>query len=341
MDQPSHTPSQPPALDVLHTFQLEHAGVRGAFVRLDRSWQELSSNGAYAGALGTLLGQAVAASALFTSGIKFDGRLSVQLQGSGSLRLLFAECTHDGFVRGIARSDEAVPGARIRLEPDARLAITIENSITETRYQGMVPVEGGDLASAFEHYFERSEQLPTRIVLAEAGGRCGGLMLQQIARDGGAAGAGRAAAGAHGSASAAGTGRAAADAHGSASAAGAGCAGAADEDGWNRVGHLLATMSERELLELPPEVLLLRLFHDEDVRLQPAQPLAFACTCSRERVEAMLHSLGRNENVETLREQGSVEVHCEFCNRRYVFDADDIGMLFGPDDEEAASATRH
>ena len=313
MDQPSHTPSLPPALDVLHTFQLEHAGVRGAFVRLERSWQELSSNGAYAGELGTLLGQAVAASALFTSGIKFEGRLSVQLQGSGSLRLLFAECTHDGFVRGIARSDEAGPGARIRLEPDARLAITIENSITETRYQGMVPVEGSDLASAFEHYFERSEQLPTRIVLAEAGGRCGGLMLQQIAREGGAG---------------------ATDAHGSAGAA-------ADGDGWNRVGHLLATMSERELLELPPEVLLLRLFHEEDVRLQPAQPLAFACTCSRERVEAMLHSLGRNENDETLREQGSVEVHCEFCNRRYVFDADDIGALFGPDDEEAASATRH
>jgi molecular chaperone Hsp33 len=303
MDQPSHAPRQPPALDVLHRFQLEHAGVRGAFVRLERSWQELSSNGDYAGALGTLLGQAVAASALFTSGIKFDGRLSVQLQGSGSLRLLFAECTHDGFVRGIARCEEGVPGVRTRLEPDARLAITIENSITQTRYQGMVPVEGGDLASAFEHYFERSEQLPTRIVLAEAGGRCGGLMLQQIARDGGA--------------------------------------GAADEDGWTRVGHLLATMSERELLELPPEVLLLRLFHEEDVRLQPAQPLAFACTCSRERVEAMLHSLGRNENEETLREQGSVEVHCEFCNCRYVFDAEDIGALFGPDDEMAPSATRH
>lgn len=303
MDQPSHTRPQPPALDALHKFQLEHAGVRGAIVRLERSWQELSSNGDYAGALGTLLGQAVAASALFTSGIKFDGRLSVQLQGSGSLRLLFAECTHDGFVRGIARRDETMPGTRVRLEPDAHLAITIENSITATRYQGMVPVEGGDLASAFEHYFERSEQLPTRIVLAAAGGRCAGVMLQQIARDGGA--------------------------------------GSIDEDGWNRVGHLLATMSERELLELPPEVLLLRLFHEEDVRLQPAQPLAFACTCSRERVEVMLHSLGRNENEETLREQGSVEVHCEFCNRRYVFDADDIGALFGPDDEEAASATRH
>jgi redox-regulated HSP33 family molecular chaperone len=371
MDQRPHAPRQPLALDVLHRFQLERAGVRGAFVHLERSWQELSSNGDYTDALGTLLGQAVAASALFTSGIKFDGRLSVQLQGSGSLRLLFAECTHDGFVRGIARCDEGVPGARIRLETDARLAITIENSITQTRYQGMVPVEGGDLASAFEHYFERSEQLPTRIVLAEAGGRCGGLMLQQIARDGGAgaidahesasaagagiagaadahgsasaAGAGSAgAADAHGSASAAGAGSAgAADAHGSASAAGAGSAGAADDDGWARVGHLLATMSERELLELPPEVLLLRLFHEEGVRLQPAQSLAFACTCSRERVEAMLHSLGRNENEETLREQGSVEVHCEFCNRRYVFDAEDIGALFGPDDEREPSATRH
>lgn len=320
MDQRPHAPRQPLALDVLHRFQLERAGVRGAFVHLERSWQELSSNGDYTDALGTLLGQAVAASALFTSGIKFDGRLSVQLQGSGSLRLLFAECTHDGFVRGIARCDEGVPGARIRLETDARLAITIENSITQTRYQGMVPVEGGDLASAFEHYFERSEQLPTRIVLAEAGGRCGGLMLQQIARDGGAG---------------------AIDAHGSASAAGEGSAGAADDDGWARVGHLLATMSERELLELPPEVLLLRLFHEEGVRLQPAQSLAFACTCSRERVEAMLHSLGRNENEETLREQGSVEVHCEFCNRRYVFDAEDIGALFGPDDEREPSATRH
>lgn len=296
MDQPSHAPGQPLALDVLHRFQLERAGVRGAFVRLERSWQDLRSNGDYEGALAALLGQAVAASALFTSGIKFDGRLSVQLQGSGSLRLLFAECTHDGFVRGIARCDEAVPGTRVRLEPDAHLAITIENSITDTRYQGMVPLEGNDLASAFEHYFERSEQLPTRIVLVESGGRCGGLMLQKVAREGGA--------------------------------------GWSDEDGWNRVGHLLATLSERELLELPPELLLLRLFHEEGVRLQPAQPLAFACTCSRERVETMLRSLGRAESDETLAEQGSVDVHCEFCNRRYVFDADDIGALFGP-------ATRH
>jgi molecular chaperone Hsp33 len=119
-----------------------------------------------------------------------------------------------------------------------------------------------------------------------------------------------------------------------------GGSGAIDDDGWNRVGHLLATATSRELLELPPAELLLRLFHEEDVRVQPPQALAFACSCSRERVEAMLHSLGRDESEETLREQGSVEVHCEFCNRRYVFDADDIGTLFGPVDPDAAT-TRH
>ena len=298
--------------DLLHRFRLEHAGIRGAFVRLERSWQDLRSNGDYRGGLGQLLGQSLAASALFASTIKFDGRLSLQLQGSGNLRLLFAECTHDGCLRGIARWNGTPPTTPIRLEPEARLAITIENRIADTRYQGTVPVDDGDLAQAFEHYFERSEQLPTRIVLAEANGCCGGLMLQQIAREGGAG---------------------IADAHG--------YAGAADEDGWNRTGHLLATLSKPELLELAPEDLLLRLFHEEGVRLQPAQPLQFACTCSRERVEAMLRSLGRQENEETLREQGSVEVHCEFCNRRYVLDADEIGALFGPDDEAAPSSTRH
>ncbi|HEU4662938.1 MAG TPA: Hsp33 family molecular chaperone HslO [Dokdonella sp.] len=289
--------------DLLHRFQLERAGVRGAFVRLERGWQDLRSNGDYPGTLGELLGQAVAASALFTSTIKFDGRLSVQLQGNGPLRLLFAECTHDGCVRGIARWNGTPPAAPIRLDPQARLAITIENLVTDTRYQGMVPVEGGDLAHAFENYFERSEQLPTRVVLAEADGRCGGLLLQQVAREGGM--------------------------------------GAVDDDGWNRVGHLLATVTPRELLELPPDQLLLRLFHDEDVRLQPPQPLVFACTCSRERVEAMLRSLGRDEADATLAEQGSIEVHCEFCNRRYVFDDNDVADVFRAMESSPPLAKRH
>lgn len=292
------------AHDFLHRFRLERAGVRGTLVRLDESWRHIRTNGDYSGPLADLLGRTVAASALFTSPIKFEGRLSIHLRDSGPLRLLFADCTHDGQLRGIARWEGTPPKTGVALEPNARLAITIENSITDTRYQGLVPVESGDLAGAFEGYFQRSEQLPTRLVLAASGERCGGVMLQQIATTGGSATVG-------------------------------------DADGWNRAEHLLATLTPAELLELPPEQLLLRLFHEEDVRMQPAQPLVFGCTCSRERVGAMLHSLGRAENDAVLAEQGSIEITCEFCNRRYVFDEAEVAALF--DDEPPAEVvpTRH
>ena len=293
-----------PSNDFLHRFQLERAGVRGALVRLDESWQRIRANSDHGGMLAELLGQTVAASALFTSSIKFEGRLSIHLRESGALRLLFADCTHDGQLRGIARWDGDAPQSHVALEPGARLAITIENSATESRYQGLVPVESGELATAFEGYFERSEQLPTRLVLAATDERCGGMLLQQIATTGGAT--------------------------------------PSDADGWNRAEHLLATLTPDELLDLPPEQVLLRLFHEEGVRLQPALPLAFGCSCSRERVGDMLRSLGREENDSVLAEQGSVAITCEFCNRQYVFDESDVEAVFADEPpREEAGATRH
>jgi molecular chaperone Hsp33 len=290
--------------DFLHRFNLEQAGVRGAVVRLEQSWQRVRANGDYRDELADLLGQTLAASALFTSAIRFEGRLSIHLRDSGALKLLFAECTNEGHLRGVARMDEDEPNAVPTLEPDARLAITIENALTDTRYQGIVQVEHANLARAFEGYFERSEQLPTRIVLAASGDRCGGIMLQQVATAGGAT--------------------------------------AGDADGWNRVGHLLSTLTTDELLDLPPEQILLRLFHDEGVRLQPAQALTFDCSCSRERVEGMLRSLGRAENEAVLAEQGSIDVTCDFCNRRYVFDEVDVAGVFAEEDRPAGTPpTRH
>lgn len=293
----------PASNDFLHRFQLERAGVRGALVRLEHGWQRILEHGAYAAPLAALLGETVAASALFTSTIKFEGRLSIHLRDSGALRLLFADCTHDGHVRGIVRWDGTPPQAAVQLDPAARLAITIENTTTDSRYQGLVPVQGTTLAQAFEGYFERSEQLPTQIVLASGASRCGGILLQQIAGAGGTA--------------------------------------SQDPDGWNRVGHLLATLDDAELLGLPPEQVLLRLFHEEGVRLHPAQRLAFECTCSRARVADMLRSLGRAESDSVLAEQGSVDVTCEFCNRRYVFDEADIAEVFADHPPEADGSTRH
>jgi molecular chaperone Hsp33 len=154
-----------------------------------------------------------------------------------------------------------------------------------------VPVEASDLAAAFEGYFERSEQLPTRIILAERNGSCAGIMLQKVAEQ---------------------------DAPGH----------VADLDAWNRVGHLLATLSEDELLNLPVETLLVRLFHEEGVELQPGRPLRFECSCSTERVFGMLRALGRQQALEALGEDTEIQITCEFCSRAYRLDSVDVFGLF-------------
>lgn len=278
--------------DAQHSFDLRSAGIRGHVVRLESTWSEILDHADYRADVAAFLGESLVASALFAGALKFEGSLSIHLRNAGALRLLFAECTHDGDVRGIARVDDGPVADAVDLrDPRARLAITIENSRTGTRYQGLVPVESESLSKAFEGYFERSEQLPTHIVLAEREGRCAGIMLQMIA-------------------------------------ASAEATAPADRDAWNRVGHLLATLSTDELLMLPVETLLLRLFHEEGVVLQPPRPIRFRCSCSRQRVLGMLKALGSEQASAALSGDEPVEITCEFCNRRYHVDRVDLALVF-------------
>jgi len=101
-----------------------------------------------------------------------------------------------------------------------------------------------------------------------------------------------------------------------------------DPDGWNRITLLAGTLAEQELLELPSETLLQRLFHEEQVRLFEPQPVSFHCSCNRDRISDMLRSLGQTEVDAMITEQGEIEVGCEFCNRKYRFDPVDLGGLF-------------
>lgn len=276
--------------DQLQKFIIEKAGVRGVLVQLDDAWTQAQSSADYPPNVASLLGRSLVAVALMTGTIKFRGRLSIQLRTEDALRLLFVECNDEGALRGLARWDEAGEVAAT-LPEGALLAITIEHADSDKRQQGLIAPDGGDLEAAFEHYFEQSEQLPTRILLVERGGRCAGMLLQPLAVDA-AAGHRR------------------------------------DEDGWNRVGHLLATLSASELVTLPPKEILLRLFHEEDVRVFDPRPLTFACSCSRTRVANMLRSLGQEEVEAALAVEGSIGVTCEFCNRDYRFDAIDAAELF-------------
>ena len=277
--------------DSLTRFLLGEAGVRGVRVHLDATWQQIRERAEYPVAVSELLGEAVAASALFTGHAKIDGRLSVQLRGEGPLRTLFAECTASGTLRGIAQVEEdaALPRNLRALGANAVLAITIENPGVSgrepTRYQGLVALDADSLAGAFEDYFRQSEQLPTRLLLAADDVHAAGLMLQKLPGDGG------------------------------------------DDDGWGRAVALFETLSPRELLDWSTETLLHRLFHEEDAKVLSARPLRFACSCSRDRVASMLSSLGEDE-AEAAAAEGVAHIRCEFCGQQYYFDADQIAELF-------------
>lgn len=290
--------------DVLHRFMLERAGVRGVLVRLGAAWREVAGRSAYPAALRSVLGQTLASSALLTGNIKLEGALSVELKSAGPLRLLFAECTDQGRLRGLARWSDPLPETLNLAElPKAIMAITIGAAERGQRYQGLVDLQHPDLASALENYFSQSEQLPARIVLAADGEHAVGLMLQKLPDEGGI------------------------DA-------------VQDEDAWTRIQHLTATLGSEELLSTAPEQLLYRLYHEESVRLFEPRPLAFGCSCTRERVEAVLRSLGRDE-VEAALEarEGEIEVICEFCAQRYTFDRIDAEHLLSPSPQASAPTT--
>ena len=291
-EEPDMTADASP--DRLTRFLLEEAGVRGVHVRLDETWAQIRSRAEYPAAVAAMLGEAVAASALFTGHVKVDGRLSVQLRGDGALRTLFAECTGAGTLRAIAtmaEGDIEDMHSLSSLGPDALLAITIENpgarNQEPSRYQGLVGLDADTLSEAFEGYFRQSEQLPTRLLLAANDDRVSGLMLQKLPGDEG------------------------------------------DLDGWERASALFDTLAAPELMATPVETLLHRLFHEDGVRLLGEKPLQFACSCSRERVSAMLESLGEDEARAAVEDNaGQAEIRCEFCGETYRYSAEEVGALF-------------
>ncbi|RZA33331.1 MAG: Hsp33 family molecular chaperone HslO [Lysobacteraceae bacterium] len=273
-------------------FLLPEAGVRGVCVQLHQTWADIRSHSTYPAGVRDLLGQFCAAAALFTGHAKVNGRLSLQLRSNQALRTLFAECTAQYTLRGIAQLAEGASeasGDLRALGDDALLAITIENPGLDPRepqrYQSLVSLQAATLCEAFEDYFQQSEQLPTRLLLAADGERAAGLMLQKLPGDEG------------------------------------------DADGWNRAGALFETLARAELLATPAPALLHRLFHEEQVSLLASQPLRFACSCSRERVASMLHSLGQEEARAALAD-GQAEIRCEFCGQTYLFSEADVEELF-------------
>lgn len=280
-----------PDNDTQIRFLLPKAGVRGVTVHLDQSWRELLSHQAYPPAAAALLGEASAAAVLFTGHTKVDGRLSIQLRSRASLRTLFAECTAAGTLRGIAQLEDGHDAPRdLRdLGEDALLAITIENPGLDPREpQRYQSLVSLDAESLAGAFEDYFRQSEQ-------------LPTRLLLASDGERAAGLMLQKLPGD--------------------------EGDADGWHRVGALFDTLSEDELLATPPHLLVHRLFHEEAPERMAERPLRFGCSCSRDRVAAMLQSLGEEEAHAALVD-GTAEVRCEFCGQKYQFNTIQIAELF-------------
>ena len=294
--------------DQLQRFLFDDTPVRGEIAQLKQTYQDAIARHDYPATIEHLLGELLAACALLTATIKFDGTLSVEFRGNGVLRLLMAE-SNPGLgekaqrLRAIARFDEQ---ALAQLEDmslaslfgEGRIVITMDPADHRSqRHQGIVAMDKSTIAGCLEEYFERSEQLPTRLWLAADGDYASGLLLQKLPED----------------------------------------EQSTDADAWARINHLADTITPGELTELDAQSVLVRLFHEEQPRLFDPAPVVFACTCTRERFGAALHQLGADELRSIVAEQGQIETQCHFCNTQYVFAPADVEALI--EDPDAPSPT--
>ncbi len=290
------------APDSLSRFLFEHLPIRGEAVRLSGVWQSVIQRHDYPPVLRDLMGELCAAAVLLAATLKLDGAMVLQIHGQGAVKLLVVECSGDLELRATAKWEgELKHGTLQDLVGDGRFVITLDPKDGKQAYQGIVPLEGDSIADILQSYMTRSEQLETRLWLAADGDSAGGMLLQKLPARG----------------------------------------ESPDPDAWQRATQLGDTLKPQELLTLPAGELVHRLYHEEDIRLFDAQPVSFRCTCSRDSVANMLRIIGREEVDGILAERGEVEVHCEFCNERYVFDSVDVDAVFKELAAMTASRTVH
>ncbi|MGB6105176.1 MAG: Hsp33 family molecular chaperone HslO [Pusillimonas sp.] len=290
--------------DELKKYLLPDHSTRVQAVELTDAWQTGLAHQHYPACVQELLGELVAAAVLLSSNIKFDGSLVLQLQGDGPIALIVVECTSNLSIRATVsvREGHEIPTdgtlqTLLNSHGSGRFIVILDPSAANTDlkpYQGIIPLEGDSVAQVLERYMRDSEQLDTRLWLAADAGRAAGLLLQRLPSHGGTAST----------------------------------PGETQEETWQRVCHLAATLTRGELLELDIDVLINRLFWDEGLTPFEPQEVRWHCPCNRDRVANMLRALGRNEIEDILSEREAIDILCNFCGKPYHFDAVDCAGLF-------------
>lgn len=286
--------------DTVAAFTIDGAPVRGRYARLGAGTIDpIIKRHAYPRPVALLLGEALTLAALVGSLLKDGGTLTVQAEGDGPAPLMVAEYRAGGGLRGYARVRDPDLGGMRRTPADligaGALTLTLDQGPDTEQMQGVVPLEGETLAQCAELYFDRSEQTPTRVLLAvgeevTAHGshwRAGGGLIQRVAGDA--------------------------------------TRGFTEED-WNRAHILFESLTDAEMLDptLATEVALFRLFHEDGVRMAGPQAIADRCTCDRDRLAALLKRFSAEELVDLVEPDGNLHARCQFCARLYLLDPAEI-----------------
>jgi len=275
--------------DYVQRFLFEELDIRGRLTCLTGAWQRMLDGRRYPDNVAALLGRTTVLNVLLGANQKDAGRVTLQVQGSGPIRLLVADCTADLRIRGMAdfREEAARETAERELLGDGRLAVTLEDMNSGRFYQSLVPLEGDNLEQIFAHYLSQSEQLPAYLRLFADGDAACGLLLEKLPK-----------------------------------------ADERDPDGWNRVTQLAATLGLDETRDAQPYDLLTRVFPEELMRVFRLYAVQYHCPHDEQKVKDVLRGLGRTEVEAILAEQGAVVIRNEMCNHEYRFDARAIAELF-------------
>lgn len=306
--------------DFVLPFSVEGLDVRGRIVRLGPAIDAILSRHDYPDAVSTLLAEAATLAVLLGSALKIEGRFILQAQTDGPVGLLVVDFEMPDRIRACATydadrvaafgADKAPVGA---LLGTGHLAMTIDSGTQASRYQGVVPLDGGSLEEAAHLYFRQSEQIPTSVRLAAAHAfrsddgsdrafhwRAGGIIVQHLP----AAGMSRAP-----------------DLPPGDAPEGTEIADFEEPDEWSEARFILETVEDHELID--PSIsagnLLFRLYHERGVRVFDPTTLVERCRCSQDRITEMLHGFSSEEQADMVKD-GEIVVTCEYCSTTYHVD---------------------
>lgn len=283
--------------DAIQRFYFKDAQIRGEIIRLDKAYTAIVDRHPYPIAVQQFLGQALAASALLSAIIKFQGKMTLQIQAEGPITLLVTQSDEKFHIRGLAKwkNEKLIADKFSQAFGKGHLAISIAATKGE-HYQGIVNLSEESLAASLENYFHQSEQLPTCLCLFADKAIAGGILLQLMPAD----------------------------------------TAEERYSLWEELIYLTRTLTAEEFLYTPNQTIFKRLYHSEDIQLFNPEPVVFHCDCSVEKMERALIMLGEKEVTDILQQHKVVTVTCEFCNYHYDFDRAAVARIFasGPAPEQ-------